>query len=150
MARVLFDLPDRFCFETTLQVYISHVNQGGHLDNAQLLSLVSEARLRFFQAMGMTEANAGGAGIVVGDMLAQYKSEAFHGEQLIVRMRPMDFNRYGFDLVFQMTESTTGREVARGKTGIVFVSHETRRATPIPPLARERLDALLAHMGRQP
>ena len=139
MARVLFDLPDRFCFETTLQVYISHVNQGGHLDNAQLLSLVSEARLRFFQAMGMTEANAGGAGIVVGDMLAQYKSEAFHGEQLIVRMRPMDFNRYGFDLVFCMTETAQRREVARGKTGIVFIDPATRRVTPIPMAALHQL-----------
>ena len=34
MARILFDLPERFGFTTELQVYISHVNYGGHLDNA--------------------------------------------------------------------------------------------------------------------
>jgi hypothetical protein len=54
MARIVFDLPAQF--STELQVYISHVNQGGHLDNAQLLSLVSEARLRFFHALGYREA----------------------------------------------------------------------------------------------
>jgi hypothetical protein len=54
MARIVFDLPAQF--PTELQVYISHVNQGGHLDNAQLLSLVSEARLRFFHALGYREA----------------------------------------------------------------------------------------------
>ena len=132
MARIVFELPARFGFATELQVYISHVNQGGHLDNAQLLSLVSEARLRFFQSLGYREGHVDGTAIVVGDMLAQYKSEAFHGETLRVQMQPADFNRYGFDLVFCMTETAQRREVARGKTGIVFIDPATRRVTPIP------------------
>jgi len=44
---------ERFVFATDIQIYISHVNQGGHLDNAQLLTLVSEARVRFFQVAGL-------------------------------------------------------------------------------------------------
>ena len=131
MTRIVFDLPPHFGFATEVQVYISHVNQGGHLDNAQLLSLVSEARVRFFHALGWREGHVGGAAIVVGDMLAQYKSEAFHGETLRVQMTPAEFNRYGFDLVFCMTETVSGREVARGKTGIVFIDRESRRVTPI-------------------
>ena len=130
MARIVFDLPAHFGFSTELQVYISHVNQGGHLDNAQLLSLVSEARLRFFQSLGYREGHVDGAAIVVGDMLAQYKSEAFHGETLRVQMQPGDFNRYGFDLVFCMTETSERREVARGKTGTGFIAaghHATER-----------------------
>ena len=115
MTRIVFDLPPHFGFATDLQIYISHVNQGyreGHVD---------------------------GAAIVVGDMLAQYKSEAFHGETLRVRMQPADFNRYGFDLVFRMTELSTGREVARGKTGIVFIDPGTRRVTAIPGPAHRKL-----------
>ena len=139
MARIVFQLPAHFGFATELQVYISHVNQGGHLDNAQLLSLVSEARVRFFRALGWPEGQVGDASIVVGDMLAQYKSEAFHGETLRVEMTPQDFNRYGFDLVFCMTEQASGREVARGKTGIVFIDRATRRVTPIPADMHARL-----------
>lgn len=144
MARIVFELPGRFGFVTELQVYISHVNQGGHLDNAQLLSLVSEARVRFFQALGYHEGDVGGAPIVVGDMLAQYKSEAFHGETLRVQMQPMDFNRYGFDLVFCLTEKATGREVARGKSGIVFTDRQTHRAAPIPEAVHQQLLACAA------
>lgn len=139
MARIVFELPAQFCFVTELQVYISHVNQGGHLDHAQLISLVSETRLRFFQGLGYREGNIDGAAVVVGDMLAQYKSEAFHGERLGVQMQPVDFNRYGFDLVFCMTEISQQREVARGKTGIVFIDRQTRRVTPIPEIAHRRL-----------
>jgi hypothetical protein len=57
MPRIQFTLPDRFTFATDMQIYISHVNQGGHLDNAQLLTLVSEARVRFFKTLGYTEGN---------------------------------------------------------------------------------------------
>lgn len=139
MARLVFDIPSHFCFATELQIYVSHVNQGGHLDNAQLISLVSEARLRFFHALGYREGHIENTSVVVGDVMAQYKSEAFHGETLRVRMQPADFNRYGFDLLFHMIALTDGREVARGKTGIVFTSPQLRKVTPIPPAAHEKL-----------
>ena len=66
MARVQFELPAQFLFSTEMQIYISHVNQGGHLDNAQLLTLVSEARVRFFKHLGYRESDVQGHGVVVG------------------------------------------------------------------------------------
>ena len=139
MPRIQFELPPRFTFATDIQIYISHVNQGGHLDNAQLLTLVSEARVRFFQALGYRESDVAGCPIVVGDLVAQYKSEGFHGETMRVEMVPADFNRYGFDLVYRMTEQASGREVARGKVGIVFVDRAAKKPAPIPAALRERL-----------
>lgn len=52
MARIQFQLPQRFTFSTEVQVYIGHINHGHHLDNARLLGLVSEGRVRFFRALG--------------------------------------------------------------------------------------------------
>lgn len=132
MSRIQFTLPEHFIFHTDIQIYISHVNQGGHLDNAQLLTLVSEARVRFFKSLGYTESNVAGCPIVVGDLVAQYKSEGFHGETMRVRMTPRDPNKYGFDLVFRMDSLDGGREVARGKVGIVFIDAQSRRVTPVP------------------
>jgi len=142
MARIQFPLPERFVFATQIQIYISHVNQGGHLDNAQLLTLVSEARVRFFKSLGHKESDVAGCPIVVGDLVAQYKSEGFHGETMRVRMVPMDFNRYGFDLVYCMDCVDTGREVARGKIGIVFIHRQTRQVTPVPPAFLDQLAQL--------
>ncbi len=132
MPRIQFQLPARFVFATDIQIYISHVNQGGHLDNAQLLTLVSEARVRFFKSLGYTEGNVAGLPIVVGDLVAQYKSEGFHGETMRVSMVPQDYNKYGFDLVYRMECLDTAREVARGKIGIVFVDHDTRKVAEVP------------------
>ena len=142
MSRIQFALPEHFVFATQLPIYISHVNQGGHLDNAQLLTLVSEARVRFFKSLGYRESDVAGCPIVVGDLVAQYKSEGFHGETMRVRMVPMDFNRYGFDLVYCMDCVDTGREVARGKVGIVFIDRATRKPAPVPAAFTAQLDAL--------
>ena len=142
MPRIQFELPNHFIFATDIQIYISHVNQGGHLDNAQLLTLVSEARVRFFKSLGYTEGNVAGHPIVVGDIVAQYKSEGFHGETMRVEMLPADFNKYGFDLQFRMSDKDSGREVALGKIGIVFIGREDRRVTPIPAEFLAKVQAL--------
>ena len=144
MPRIQFDLPDQFVFATDIQIYISHVNQGGHLDNAQLLTLVSEARVRFFKSLGYTEGNVAGHPIVVGDMVAQYKSEGFHGETMRVSMVPQDHNPYGFDLVYRMECLDTAREVARGKIGIVFIDRATRKVVQIPQVFVDKVQELTA------
>ena len=133
MPRITHTPASHYPYVTDIQIYISHVNQGGHLDNAQLLTLVSEARVRFFQALGYRESAVEGAFIVVGDIVAQYQSEAFHGETMRVEMAATDFSKYGFDLQFRLCEKETGRPVALGKIGIVFISPHARKVLPVPP-----------------
>lgn len=138
MARVLIELPAQFVFTTPIPLYIQHINYGNHLDNAALIALVSEARVRFFKSLGYTELNVEGVGIVVADAAVQYKSEAFHGETLLFAMQPMEFNKYGCDLVWQASDEASGREVARGKTGILFFDYAARRAVGVPDGFRAR------------
>ena len=142
MPRIQFTPAPRYSFATEIQIYISHVNQGGHLDNAQLLTLVSEARVRFFKSLGYFESGVEGALIVVGDIVAQYKSEGFHGETMYVEMATTDFSKYGFDLQFRMTEKYTHREVALGKIGIVFITRDDRKVTRIPPVFMAKVNQL--------
>ena len=139
MPRIQYDLPESFVFSTELSIYTSHINWGGHLDNAQLLSLVGEARSRFFLWLDYEEKRVEDCSIVIGDVLAQYKSEAFYGETMQVHLAVTDFNRYGFDLAFQMTDLATGREVSRGKQGVVFISLADKKISPLPEAFRQRL-----------
>jgi acyl-CoA thioesterase FadM len=77
-------------------------------------------------------------------MVAQYKSEGFHGETMRVSMVPQDYNPYGFDLVYRMECLDTGREVARGKIGIVFVDRASRKVAKVPQAFVARVSALAA------
>jgi len=142
MPRISIDLPERFAFTTELQIYQSHINEAQHLDNAQLLTLVSEARQRFFTALGFTQTRVDGTvGVVIADAAIQYLSEAFHGETLVFEMNADDFSRYGCDLVYRARDKTSGREVARGKTGIVFFDYAARKVAPVPEPFRVRIAA---------
>lgn len=140
MPRLQFEFTEPPLFSTGIQIYVSHVNQGGHLDHAQLMTLVSEARVRFFQHLGYRERTVEGCSIVVADIGAQYMSEGFHGEVMRVGITPADVNRYGLDLQFRMDEEASGRPVARGKIGVVFIDPETHRPTPVPAAFLARLE----------
>lgn len=132
MARIDIALPEQFLFSTEIPLYIGHINYGGHLDNALLLTLVSEARVRFFKSLGYTELDVEGVGIVVADAALQYKAEAFHGETMVLDMAPAEINKYGFDLVWRMGDKASGREIARGKTGILFFDYGPRKVARVP------------------
>ncbi|MDR1994345.1 thioesterase family protein [Azonexus sp.] len=132
MPRIKIDLPARFAFATDVPIYINHINYGNHLDNAALLALVSEARVRFFKALGYSELDVEGVGIIVADAAVQYRAEAFHGEIMVVEMAADDFNKYGCDLVWRLTDKASSREVARGKHGIVFFDYAARQPTGVP------------------
>lgn len=133
MPRIKIDLPERFLFSTDIPIYIGHINYGHHLDNSQMLSLVSEARVRFFKSLGYTELDVEGVGIIVADVAAQYRAEAFHGETMVVEMSADDFNKYGCDLVWRLSDQASGREIARGKHGIMFFDYAARKASTVPP-----------------
>lgn len=139
MPRIQITLPERFLFNTELAVYVSHINEAGHVDNAQLLTLVSEARQRFFQSLGYTQTRVEDVGIVVSDAAIRYLSEAFHGETLVIDMGVDDFNNYGCDLVYRIREKRTSRDVAVGKTGIVFFDYDARKIATVPKAFKERV-----------
>ena len=141
MARIHIQLPEQFTFATNITLYQSHLNYGGHLDNALLLTVVSEARVRFLKALGYTELDVEGVGILVADAAVQYRAEAFHGEVMVVQLAATDLGPKGCDLVWRMAEQTSRREVARGKTGIVFFDYTLRKVVPMPGAFRDKLAA---------
>lgn len=140
MPRIQIDLPAALPFVTELPIYLSHINYANHLDNALLLTLVTEARQRFLASMGYDQLDVEGVGLVVADAAVQYRAEAFYGDTLKIEMGVQDVASKGCDLVWRATALADGREIARGKTGIVFYDYETRRVASVPEGFRRRFD----------
>jgi acyl-CoA thioesterase FadM len=132
MARILLDLPEQFPFSTEISLRVTDINYGGHMGNDSLLGLLQEARVRFLAAYGLRELHVFGLGILMTDSAIVYKSEAFYGETLVVSLAVTDFNKYGCDFVYRVTDKATGREVARAKTGIVFFDYQQRAVQRVP------------------
>lgn len=131
MARIKIELPQTFLFETTIQLRISDINYGGHLGNDSVLSIIHEARFRFFNSLGYKdELSIDGFGTIQADVAIAYKGEAFHGETIKVQIAVDEISRKSFELVYLL--STPQKEIARAKTGIAMFDYEENKVVSLP------------------
>lgn len=135
MSRIHLDLPEKFKFETELAVRVSDLNYGGHVGNDRILLLMQEARVIFYRGLGFqSEVSLEGSSIgqIVTDAIVVYKSEGFLGDTFLVKIAVDEFTKYGFDMFYLLQNKDTGKEVARGKTGIICFDYATRKVASVP------------------
>jgi YbgC/YbaW family acyl-CoA thioester hydrolase len=141
MARIQITLPEIFIFTTELTIRASDLNYGAHVGNDSILTLMQEARIVYYRSLGFKdeisfEANVGQ---IIADAAIQYKSEAFLGDHLTIKIAVDEFSRFGFDMFYLLENAETGKEVARGKTGIVCFDYEKRKIAAIPEILLHKL-----------
>ena len=143
MARVQLDLPEKFSYVAELTVRASDLNYGNHVGHDRILTLMQEARIAYYRTLGFkNELNfEGSVGQVIADVAVQYKSESFLADELVIKVGVSDFNKYGFDMYFLIENKTTGKEIARGKTGIVCFDYDIRKIARIPEPLRQKLQS---------
>lgn len=141
MARITIDLPETFLYTTEIPVRVSDLNYGNHLGHDSVLTIMQEARIQFYRQLGFKNELSfeGPVGQVIADAAVVYKSESFLGDVLICNIAVADFSRYGFDLLYLITNKITGKEVARGKTGIVCFDYEKRKIAMVPEVLLSKL-----------
>ncbi|HRW99059.1 MAG TPA: thioesterase family protein [Cyclobacteriaceae bacterium] len=132
--RLSLEIPEKFIYKTELVVRASDLNYGGHVGNDNVLTLMQEARILFYNHIGFKDEIhfEGNVGQIISDALVIYKSESFLGDRLAIQIGVTDFNKYGFDLIYLITNQTTGKEAARGKTGIVCFDYVKRKVASVP------------------
>ncbi|HYF67271.1 MAG TPA: thioesterase family protein [Ohtaekwangia sp.] len=145
MARVQVDIPESFAFKTDLVIRVSDLNYGGHVGNDSILSIMQEARVLYYRSLGFNSELSfeGTIGQIITDAVIQYKAESFFGDVLSINIAVANFNKYGFDMIYVLTNQHTGKEVARGKTGIVCFDYAKRKIASVP-------NALLQQLQKSP
>jgi acyl-CoA thioesterase FadM len=73
MSRTKVDLPKDFSFQTIIPIRITDVNYGGHVGNDTVLTLLHEARMQFLKHHGFSEMDFGGAGLIMSDVIIEFK-----------------------------------------------------------------------------
>ncbi len=138
MARIKLTLPPDFSFHCSLPIRITDLNYGGHVGNDTILSLVHEARMRYFQSLGFTEMDLGGCGVIMSDAAIEFKSELFWGDEVQAAVTHDDLTRVGFDLYYRLSKKD-GTVVALVKTGMICFDYASRKVVSIPDAVRERM-----------
>lgn len=140
MQRVKITAPDRFLFSMERAVGISDVNYARHMDSVAMFKLIHEARLQFLASLGFTESNIFGLGMVVTDLAVDFRSESFANDLLIVDVGVSKFNKYGFDIGFQVTNSAMESVVCNAKMGVVFFDFDKHKLAEVPRAFRAILE----------
>lgn len=134
MPRIHISLPSTSLFTAEVQVRVADINYGGHVGNDSILTIMQDARLLFYRANGFKNEISfeGSIGQIIADASVQYKAESFLGDQLLIHIFIDDITKYGFDMLYQILNKENGKEIARGKTGIVCFDYLKRKVAPIP------------------
>jgi YbgC/YbaW family acyl-CoA thioester hydrolase len=141
MARIQIDLPESFLYTTELTVRASDLNYGAHVGHDAILTLLQEARILFYRSLGFSSELSfeGSVGQIIADAALQYKSESFLGDVLAISIAVADVTKVSFDMLYRIDNKNTGKEVARGKTGIVCFDYEKRKVAAVPEVLRVKI-----------
>lgn len=132
MQRVNIRFPGMVHFTTELEILIGHINYGKHLGNDAVLSLVHEARIRFLDHLGYTEFDLEGVSLIMADAAIRFRSEAFHGEVMLLELSVGELSTVGFDLYYNMKNKSTGEVVAEVKTGMICFDYDSKKISRLP------------------
>ena len=142
MGRIVIDLPENILYAAELMVRVADLNYGGHVGNDSILRLMQEARVLYYRSLGFQDEVSieGRVGQIITDATVVFKSESFLGDVLVVYLGIDEFNKYGFTLYYRIVNKGNGREVARGKTGILCFDYDRRKVVSIPQKFLEKLN----------
>ncbi len=132
MARLEIKMVDSFLFETELTIRTTDINLANHVGNDTFVSLMQEARIRFFKHLGYVEWDIEGKAIIISDLAVMYKSQSYYEDRLKFKIGLGDFNKYGCDIFYQVTNSETKTLILQAKTGIVFFDYTENKVSTIP------------------
>lgn len=76
----------------------------------------------------------------MSDAAISFKAEAFQGDELLIEIGVTDLSKFGFDLIYRITDKENKHEVAIVKTGMVCFDYEKKKVTLIPTEAKEKLN----------
>jgi acyl-CoA thioesterase FadM len=115
---------------------VSDLNYGGHLGNDRMLALIHEARAGFLASRGQSERDCGGASLIMGDAVIQFRAEAFAGDLLRFEVVAGEAAAAGFRIFYRATRPADGRTVALAETGMVTMDPVRRKVRPLPDAVR--------------
>lgn len=133
MPRIKLDPQDYYphVYETTLEV--TDLNYGNHMGNDALVGILHRARVHFLKDLDAGEKNLGdgATGILLTDLVVNYKGEGFLFDRLTVESAIGELRPKGFRMFHRIT-SGPNRLIALAETGIVAFDYQQRKVAQIP------------------
>ena len=142
MPRIKLEVPSAFSFSTKIPVRITDLNYGGHVGNDTILTFIHEARIQFLKNAGYSELDFAGVGMIMSDVMIEFKNELFYGDEIIASVAIGEFSKVGFDLFYKLEKEQNNTKilVATAKTGMVCYDYQKKKVVAVPEDAKTKLN----------
>lgn len=135
MARIKISLPANIAAAFPIPIRITDINYGNHVGNNSIVEIIHEARVQFLNKYNFTELNIAGAGIIMSELLVEFKNECFYNDVLTCQIFIGEVSRKSFELFYSLIVERNGQRItiANAKTTMVCYNYEAKKAVSIPP-----------------
>lgn len=130
MPRKVINLPAEFIFSTDITPRIGDINRRNHLSNTAFLVISEEARKRFFISLGF--ADDGTPGYIITDTTIIYMNQSYYEQVLRVEIGVGSMTAKALSLVYRISDTKTGVELARVESGMLFYDYQQQKVVAIP------------------
>ena len=138
MTRTKIPEPESYIFSTEIPIRIGDINRANHLSHVAFVVIIEEARTQFLQSRNV-QMDTNGPGYIISDLAITYLAQGRYGQTLKIDIAVEDFTHKGFDIIYTVKDSTSGIELARAKTGLVFFDYQRQKVTNVPQGLKELL-----------
>ena len=133
MARLKIEISGKFLTTILIPVRITDINYGNHTGNDAMVSLLHEARAAWLRQNNFTELNIDGTGLILSDLMVNFKKESFYGDVLEISLYANEVTRKSFDLIYLINAKRVDViQVAIAKTTMISYDYKLKKVVDIP------------------
>ncbi|MEH7380418.1 thioesterase family protein [Bacillus sp. JJ1533] len=124
--------------ESTVNIRYCETDATGHVNHISFFIYLEEARLHFFESLGIQIAG-GNLHLILVSTKCDYKGQAYYGQSLDVLTNISKIGTKSFTIQHDVLDSETKKPIASGEASIVNFNYETQKSEEIPSFLREQL-----------
>jgi len=142
MARLKISLPEKLLSTFQIPIRITDINYGNHVGNNSIVEIIHEARVQFLKQNNFTELNVGGPGLIMSELLAEFKNESFYDDPLKVEVFAGEITPTSFELFYSLIVERNGNSliIANAKTTMVCFDYQHKKVASVPIKLKEILE----------
>jgi acyl-CoA thioester hydrolase len=130
-----------FRFYHPIEVRYGDLDPQGHVNNANYLTFIEQARVNYIIHLGLFEKGQSflDVGVILADAYLTFKSSIQFGQAVRVGVCIMRLGNKSMNMEYRLEDAETSAELATASTVLVTYDYRTHQIVPIPEHWREKI-----------
>lgn len=129
-----------FRFYHPIEIRYGDLDPQGHVNNAAYLTYMEQARLKYYERLGLFRGNDFlNMGVILAEATCTYLAPILYGAPIRVGVRMVRLGNKSFQLEYAIEDQGSAAILATGRTVQVAYDYRSRQSIPIPDTWRQIL-----------